>query len=380
MRPCPSPSSLCKAISLWWRRARHPGVCMETIDQLDTPAVTILLDRMEDNIRRVQRHLERHGLANRPHIKTHKIPAVAKRQIEAGAVGITCQKLGEVEVFVEAGVCDDILLTFNIIGDAKTERLLALTKRIGRLAVVLDNEVVARGLSRAALRHGADVRFLVECDTGFGRNGVPTPEAALELARLAMDLPRMQFEGLMTFPNKAPNTAEYFERALQLFKGAGIPVPVVSGGGTPAIKTVGDFPMMTEHRAGTYVYNDVMMVSSGAATWDDCAMRARATVVSRPTPERAVLDAGSKVLTSDQYYVQNHGHVVEYPDAVIPSLSEEHAVVDLSRCRERPSVGDVVNVIPNHCCVVSNMVDEVYGVRGERVELVWPVAARGAVR
>jgi D-serine deaminase-like pyridoxal phosphate-dependent protein len=103
-------------------------------------------------------------------------------------------------------------------------------------------------------------------------------------------------------------------------------------------------------------------------------------VVSRPTPDRAILDAGSKVLTSDQYYVQNHGRIVEYPEAVLPSLSEEHAIVDLSRCRERPSVGDVVNVIPNHCCVVSNMVDEVYGIRGEQVEVVWPVAARGAVR
>ena len=353
---------------------------MTTLSELDTPAVTIMLDRMQDNINRVQRHLDLHGLANRPHIKTHKIPAIAKLQIEAGAVGITCQKLGEVEAFVDAGVCDDILLTFNIIGDAKTERLMTLIKRIGRLAVVLDNEVVARGLSRAAVRHGTDVRFLIECDTGFGRNGVQTPEAALELARLLMEMPRMQFEGLMTFPNKAPNTTEFFEGALQLFKGAGIRVPVVSGGGTPALATVTDFPMMTEHRAGTYVYNDVMMVASGAATWDDCAMRVRATVASRPTPDRAILDAGSKVLTSDQYYVQNHGRIHEYPDAVIPSLSEEHAIVDLSRCRERPRVGDVVNVIPNHCCVVSNMVDEVYGIRGEQVEVVWPVAARGAVR
>jgi D-serine deaminase-like pyridoxal phosphate-dependent protein len=353
---------------------------MTSLRELDTPAVTILLDRMEDNINRVQRHLDRHGVANRPHIKTHKIPAIAKLQIEAGAVGIACQKLGEVEAFVDAGVCDDILLTFNIIGEAKTDRLMALIRRVGRLAVVLDHEVVARGLSEAGARHDTDVRFMIECDTGFGRNGVQTPEAALDLAHFAMRLPRMQFEGLMTFPNKAPRTGEFFDRALQLFRGAGIPVPVVSGGGTPALATVGEFPMVTEHRAGTYVYNDVMMVAAGAATWDDCAMRVRATVVSRPTPERAVLDAGSKVLTSDQYYVQNHGRILEYPEAVIPSLSEEHAIVDLSGCRERPSVGDVVNVIPNHCCVVSNMVDEVYGVRGEQVEVVWPVAARGAVR
>jgi D-serine deaminase-like pyridoxal phosphate-dependent protein len=353
---------------------------MTLVRDLDTPAVTIDLDRVEANIRRAQDHLTRHGIANRPHIKTHKIPAVAKRQIEAGAIGITCQKLGEVEVFTESGVADDILLTYNILGAQKLERLMALTRKVKRLAVVLDNEIVARGLSEAGISHGVDVRFLVECDTGFGRNGVQTPVAAFELARAAMKLPRMQFEGIMTFPNRGAQTRDFFEQALSLFRKSGIPVPVVSGGGTPALAHVRDFPMMTEHRAGTYIYNDVMMVAAGAASWDDCAMRIRSTVVSRPTPTRAVLDMGSKVLTSDLYAVQGYGHLVDYPGAAITNLSEEHAIVDLSACPERPVVGDVVTVIPNHCCVVSNMVDEVHGVRGDRVEVVWPVAARGAVR
>jgi D-serine deaminase-like pyridoxal phosphate-dependent protein len=349
------------------------------LNELDTPAVTIRLDTLERNIRRVQAHLGSHGVANRPHIKTHKIPAVARMQLEAGAVGLTCQKLGEVEAFIDAGVGDDILITYNIIGETKAERLMALSKRIGRLAVVLDNEVVASGLSEAARRHDGEMRFLIECDTGYGRNGVQTPEAALELAQAAMRLPRMRFEGLMTFPN-SPKTGPFFERALKLFADAGIPVPVVSGGGTPALPKVGEFPMLTEHRAGTYVYNDVMMVSSGVATWEDCAMRVRLTVVSRPTDERAILDAGSKVLTSDQYYVKDYGHIVEYPAARLVGLSEEHAMVDLSACNARPEVGEIVNVIPNHCCVVSNMVDEVYGVRDGAVEAVWPVAARGKVR
>jgi D-serine deaminase-like pyridoxal phosphate-dependent protein len=349
------------------------------VSELETPAVTIDLGRLENNIRRVQAELDRHGLANRPHIKTHKIPAIARMQMEAGAVGLTCQKLGEVETFIDAGVADDILVTYNIIGEAKTDRLMGLAKRIGRLAVVLDNEVVAKGLSEAARRHDGEVRFLVECDTGMGRNGVQTPEEALSVAQAAMRLPRMRFEGLMTFPN-TPRTSAFIERALDLFGQAGIPVPVVSGGGSPAVWQAGDFPMMTEHRAGTYVYNDVMMVSAGAATWDDCAMQVRLTVVSRPTPDRAILDAGSKVLTSDRYYVEGHGHIVEYPEARITGLSEEHAMVDLSGCGERPEVGEVVNVIPNHCCVVSNMVDEVYGVRDGTVALTWPVAARGKVR
>jgi D-serine deaminase-like pyridoxal phosphate-dependent protein len=183
----------------------------------------------------------------------------------------------------------------------------------------------------------------------------------------------------MNFPNRE-KTGAYFTEALNLFKKAGIPVPVVSGGGTPALWTAQDLPMLTEHRAGTYLYNDVMMVESKAATWDDCAMRVRATVVSRPTDGRCIIDAGTKVLTSDQYFVKGYGHLLEYPHAVIPSLSEEHGVIDISKCKDKPSVGDVVHVVPNHCCVVSNMVDKVYGVRRGHVEVVWPVAARGTVQ
>ena len=353
---------------------------MTLVAELDTPAVTVHLDVMESNIRRVHAHLARHGLANRPHIKTHKIPAIGKLQMGAGATGITCQKLGEVEVFTDAAVADDVLLTFNVLGRGKTERLMALSRRLKRLAVVLDNEVVARGLSDAAVLHGGEVPFLVECDTGFGRNGVQSPQAALDLARTAMKLPRLRFEGLMTFPTRDPETRQFFTRALELFGQAGIPVPVVSGGGTPALFRAQDVPMLTEHRAGTYIYNDVMVVASGTATWDDCAMRVRATIVSRPTDTRAVIDAGTKVLTSDQYTVKGYGHLMEYPEAVITGLSEEHGIVDLAGCRERPKVGDVVSVVPNHCCVVSNMVDEVYGVRDGKLEVTWPVAARGAVR
>ncbi|MBI3636030.1 MAG: alanine racemase, partial [Candidatus Rokubacteria bacterium] len=272
------------------------------------------------------------------------------------------------------------LLTFNILGRAKTDRLMALAARLKRLAVVFDNEVVARALSDAGVAHGRDVPFLIECDTGFGRTGAQSPQAALELARAALRLPRLRFEGLMTFPNREPDTREFLARALALFAAAGIAVPVVSGGGTPALATVGKFPMLTEHRAGTYLYNDVMVVASGTATWDDCAMRVRATVVSRPTATRAVIDAGTKVLTSDQYTVKGYGHVMEHPEAAITSLSEEHGIVDLSACATRPAVGDVVSVVPNHCCVVSNMVDEVYGVRRGVVEVAWPVAARGTVR
>ena len=353
---------------------------MTTVAELDTPAVIVDLDKVESNIRRAQEHLARHGLANRPHIKTHKIPALAKMQMDAGAIGITCQKLGEVEVMADAGVANDILLTFNVLGETKTERLAALVKRLKRMAVVLDNEVVAKGLSEAGRRYGVDIRFLIECDTGFGRNGVQSPQTALDLAREAMKMPHMQFEDLMTYPTAKPEQRQWLDRALQLLQGAGIQVPVVSGGGSPSLKSVGEFPMLTEYRAGTYIYNDVMQVTAGAATWKDCAMTVRTTVVSRPTDDRAILDAGSKVMTYEQYYAKGFGRIIEYPDAEITGFSEEHGMVDLKGSAKKPKVGDVVSVIPNHCCVVTNMMDEIYGVRGATVEVVWPVAARGKVR
>jgi len=353
---------------------------MTTVAELDTPAVIIDLDKVERNIRRAQELLARHGVANRPHIKTHKIPALARMQMAAGAVGITCQKLGEAEVMADAGVADDILLTYNVLGDAKTERLAALIKRLKRMAVVLDNETVAKGLSEAGRRHGVDVRFLIECDTGFGRNGVQSPQDALDLARAATRMPHLQFEGLMTFPTAKPEQRQWLERALQLLQGAGIQVPVVSGGGSPSLKDVGDFPMLTEYRAGTYIYNDVMQVTAGAATWDDCAMTVRTTVVSRPTDGRAILDAGSKVMTYEQYYAKGFGRILEYPDAEIAGFSEEHGMVDLAGSASKPRIGEVVSVVPNHCCVVTNMMDEVHAVRGGKVEAVWPVAARGKVR
>src|SRR5829696_7833477 len=183
------------------------------VQNLDTPAVVIDLDIVEANIKRAQDTLSGHGLDNRPHIKTHKIPALAKMQMEAGAIGITCQKLGEAEVFADAGVADDILLTYNVLGEAKTERLAALIKRLKRMAVVLDNETVARGLSEAGVRHDVDIRFLIECDTGYGRNGVQSPQAALDLAREAMKMPNMQFEGLMTFPTAKPEQRLWLESA-----------------------------------------------------------------------------------------------------------------------------------------------------------------------
>ena len=182
------------------------------VETLDTPCVTIDLDRLAANIARGQRLVDAAGMRNRPHIKTHKIPAIAAMQIEAGAAGITCQKVGEAEVFAASGVADDILITFNIVGDAKVGRLMDLAEAVPRLSVVADNEIVLDGLSAGARRRGRELPVLVECDTGFGRNGVQTPAQALELARAAERLPGLRFAGLMVFPNTAPRHARLLHR------------------------------------------------------------------------------------------------------------------------------------------------------------------------
>ncbi len=352
---------------------------LAAVDLRDTPVVTIDLDIMAANIRRLQAYCEAHNIANRPHIKTHKIPAIARQQLDAGAVGITCQKLGEVAVMLEAGI-DDVLVTFNILGEAKTGRLRALARRArGALSVVCDNPSVARHLSGAFSDAAEPLRVLVECDTGLGRNGVQTPAEALDLARLIAGLPGLRFDGLMTYPI-TPNTGPFFEATLAKLDRAGLPAAVVSTGGTPVYQRAHEVPGVTEHRAGTYVFNDRATVAAGAASWEDCAMRIRTSVVSRPTPERAIIDAGSKTLSSDLLGQSGFGRIVEYPDAEITKLNEEHGYVDLSACVSRPEVGEIVSVIPNHTCVVTNLHERLIGVRRSRVEVIWDVAARGLVK
>lgn len=350
---------------------------MATITDLDTPVVTVDLDVVEGNIARLQTYLDSHGIKNRPHIKTHKIPALAQKQVAAGAVGIACQKIGEAEVMATGGV-RDIFLPYNILGPAKLERLMVLARRV-RLSVTADSEKVVRGLNEAARRAGLTLPVLVECETGLKRVGVQTPEAALELARVILRSPGLLFGGLMSYPNSEA-AGTFFARALERFRGAGILVSEVSGGGTPVMWQAHTMPGLTEHRAGTYIYNDRSVVRSGAATWEQCAMRIWATVVSRPTPERAILDAGSKSLTSDLLGFEDYGHVVEYPEARLHGLSEEHGHLDVSGCGRKPEVGEVVSIIPNHTCVVSNLHDTVVVVRGGKVEAEWPVAARGKTR
>lgn len=353
----------------------------QTLSQIVTPMPVIDEDRLAANIARAQAYVASHGKAFRPHIKTHKIPAVARAQMDAGAVGINCQKLTEAEAFADAGF-GDILITYNILGPARLPRLRALNDRIARLVVVADSDTTVAGLAGAFAGAAKPLRVLIECDTGGARVGVQSPEAALALAESIAAAPGLTFEGLLTYPavSGADRTEAFFTATMKLLAAKGIACPVRSNGGSPDLWKAHLVPSATEHRAGTYVYNDRSMVRAGECTADDLAMHVLATVVSRPTPTRAVLDAGSKALTSDLLGFTDHGEIEELPGARIVSLSEEHAVVDLSACTGRlPQVGDMVRVIPNHTCVISNLYDRMVFHRGGVVTRVEDVAARGTV-
>ncbi len=349
-------------------------------DALDTPFVAIDLDVVERNLRRAQAYFDAHGIALRPHVKTHKIPELARLQIALGACGVTCQKLGEAETMADGGV-DDLLVTFNIVGRSKLERLVALARRV-RIAVVADSEAVVDGLSQAMSAAGLILPVLVECDTGAHRCGVADPIAAAGLAGAIDRAPGLAFAGLMTYPPKhqVATTRAWLAAALDALDRAGLPHGTVSVGGTPDMYTAHTLGVSTEHRPGTYIYSDRYMAEHGVGTLADCALTITATVVSRPAPDRAIVDAGSKTLSLDPMGLDGFGALLEYPAARLVALSEEHGHLDLSASPERPLVGDRVTIIPNHACAVSNLHDEIVATRGGAVERVFRVAARGRVR
>jgi D-serine deaminase-like pyridoxal phosphate-dependent protein len=346
------------------------------IDELETPVPVVDIDRMEANITRLQTYLDEHKIANRPHIKTHKIPAIAKMQMDAGAIGITCQKVSEAEVMANAGF-NDIFLPYNIIGEAKLKRLMALAARIN-ISVTADSGFTARGLSNAAMLADLNLTVLIECDTGGGRCGVQSPQEAAELARLIGSLPNLHFGGLMTYPSNE-RLDDFVRETRSLLKDDHLPIERVSGGGTPTMWEAHLHPELTEHRAGIYVYGDRLTLRSGAVTLDTSALRIITTVVSRPTQDRGIVDAGSKTLSTDLHGLEGYGYICEYPEAKIYQLTEEHGHVDFSACARRPEIGERVSVIPNHCCVVTNLFDEFVGMRGNQVEVTWQIAARGTV-
>jgi D-serine deaminase-like pyridoxal phosphate-dependent protein len=361
------------------------------LDELDTPAVLVDLERLDANIGRMAAIAREAGVALRPHAKSHKLPQVGARQLEAGSVGLTVAKLGEAEVFVDHGVTD-LLVAYPLWGDAKWRRLCELSTR-ARITVAADSHEVVDGLSAVAAAHGHEMPVLVEIDCGFERCGVAGPQAALALARRIVEAPGLSFAGIMSFAGQsyaagtdaeidaiARHDADALGDAASVIRGAGIDVGVVSAGGTPTARRMAAMRGITEIRPGAYALSDRDQVALGWGTLDDCALSVLTTVVSRPTATRAVIDAGSKTLSSDGAFQDGcWGVVVGRPELRVVRLTEEHGILELSGSDHLP-IGTQLRIIPNHCCGTINMHDEVIALRDGEVAEAWSVAARAKVQ
>lgn len=350
---------------------------VHAIDDIDTPAVVIDLDVLEKNINGMQQVCRDAGIDLMVHIKTHKVPQIAHMQLRAGAVGICCQKLGEAEVMVAAGIDGDVLIPYNIVGRPKLVRLARLAKR-ARMTVAVDSEITARGISEQLRKDDASVRVFVELDTGGKRTGVQSPQAAVELAQKVSKLPNLELRGVMTYPSRLEAKA-FIEETVALFQKAGLPIEEISGGGTGAevrSKEIG----CTVHRSGSYVFEGLKRISASRnpPNPDTCATRMITTVVSTPTPDRIIIDGGQK--TFQRGPRRGYGHIVEHPDAVIYGMSVEHGHVDVSAVSHKFRVGERLSVIPDHQGITINHHDEAYAVRKGLIEDVWKVAGRGRVQ
>ncbi|MCX2727547.1 alanine racemase [Thermomicrobium sp. 4228-Ro] len=363
-------------------------------DQLDTPCLVVDLDLLRRNIEEMSTYARSRGLALRPHLKTHKTAEIAALQQQAGAVGFTCAKLGEVEALADTGVLDDVLVAYQIVGAPKIGRLLSLLDRV-RLTVAVDSIAVAEPLSQAVATAGRQLDVVIEIDTGLGRAGVAPGEPALRLAREVVQMPGLRLRGLMTHEGHAGRAAtreemeEIARRAgeamvttANLLRRSGIPIEVVSVGSTPAAFATTQVEGITEMRPGTYVFYDAAAFRFGRIGPDRVALRVLTTVISRPAPNRAIIDAGSKTLTTDPPPPGRNGfgYLIDYPDATIVRLNEEHGIVEFPPGSPVPAVGDRLEIIPNHVCPVVNLQDELFVVQHGQFLTTWRVVARGKVR
>lgn len=370
------------------------------LTDLPTPCVLIERSRVERNVDRMQEAANAHGLRLRPHSKTHKSIDLARIQVGRGAVGICCAKLGEAEVFAEAGI-EDIRLPYPL-NPVNAPRVLSLLDRT-HVSFIVDHPAVARGWSEAMHAAGREVDVLVKVDVGFHRCGIdPSAPDASDFVASVAQLPGLRFRGLLSHAGHAygagseaevkeiaASEARTLTQLAERLRARGIAVDEISVGATPTVRFSVEQPGLTELRPGNYIYFDRTQVALGAASWDDCALTVLARVVTRPAPDRVILDCGSKTLTTDQ--ARGAGNTAGYgsvcralddtrPDdaLLVERLSEEHATVRvLGSTPLQP--GDLVRVVPNHSCVVSNLVDGVWLVDGDEVADRLDVSARGRI-
>lgn len=358
----------------------RPGM---TLDELDTPALIVDLDALEYNAKRMAAFFGGRPTVLRPHAKTHKCPHIAHRQLELGATGITCAKLGEAEVMAQADI-GDILIANQIVGSIKIDRLTELAQQCD-LTVAVDDPTNVTALSQACRARRVSIKVLVEVDIGMGRCGVTPGEAARDLARQVADAPRLQFMGLQAYeghlvlrPDREQRESgvraamRLLQETCELIEDEGIAVQTVSGGGTGTYDITGTCPPWNEIQAGSYILMDATYLQVRPEFRP--ALTVLSTVISRPTPERLVTDAGAKVMTREFGLPQP----LDAPGLSLQSLSEEHGKVIAERPEDvghKP--GDKLRFIPSHGCTTVNLHDRFYVIQEKVLVDVWPIAARG---
>lgn len=379
------------------RPPRRPHATSPTIEmplyatELETPAAIVDLDRLSQNLDTMAAYCALHGLALRPHVKTHKSPRMAAEQMRLGAVGLTCATTHELEVM--STVATDLLLAHPPVGLPKVRRALNVSGA-ARLGFALDSVDAALPLAGVARDAGRSVGVLVEVDMGMRRVGVQGAGDAVALARAVSEMEALSYDGILFYPGHIrehdsarqgamlARLEEDLARVIEALDAAGLPPRVVSGGSTPTGWRIHEVAGVTEVRPGTYIYNDRTTAMLGACDWESCALTVLATVVSTAVPGQAVIDAGSKALGREPLpgadaAAGGYGALADRPEVVVARMSEEHGILDLGATSWRPVVGEQVRVVPNHVCYVVNLFDTIYGMRDDVVETSWPVTARG---
>jgi D-serine deaminase-like pyridoxal phosphate-dependent protein len=351
-------------------------------NKIDTPALLIDLDSMDFNIDTMAGFFLTTQSKLRPHFKTHKTPVIAHMQLQAGAIGMTCAKVGEAEVLVNAGI-RDILIANQVVGPEKIARLASLARQ-ARMTVAVDNEENIRELSAGSQNYGSLIHVVIEIDVGLGRCGVSPGERAVELARFISGIPGLAFVGLLgyegqaVFINDLHSRREAVNQAMQklittadLLRQSGFAVEIISAGGTGTYDLTGNYPGITEVEAGSYVLMDTCYRQLGLPF--RCALKLLATVISTPARERAIIDTGLKALTSD------HGlpEVCSPAGARLVNLNEEHGILAVDTDQLELKVGEKVEIIPSHVCTTVNLHEVFYAIRGHRLVATWPISGRG---
>jgi D-serine deaminase-like pyridoxal phosphate-dependent protein len=361
----------------------------DSVDDIETPALIVDLDAFERNIAKLAAFAIEANVRLRPHAKTHKCPAIALKQIAAGAVGQCCQKVGEAEALVRAGV-EDVLVSNEVVGEKKLRRLAALAKD-ARVALCFDSAEQVAVTGRVARDFGVELGALVEIDLGMNRCGVPPGAPVLELAKRVVDTEGLRFEGLQAYHGTAQhmtyakreeairNAARLVAGTLEVLHRAGLKTPTVSGAGTGTFRFEGASGLWTELQAGSYVFMDTDYARIGDRSSDrytefEHSLFVLASVMSRPTETRAVVDAGLKSYSMEK----GVPWLADVEGAEVTGVSDEHGKIELSAAAPRLKLGEKVKLIPGHCDPTVNLHDWYIGVRGGRVEALWPIAARGA--